>query len=630
MYSLFLAAFLQVSAVEPPASAHAATRRAVEIVPRARINENRVAAGTRRGGLLSLRLEVRPARWHPDAANGASETVLAFAEPGRAPSIPGPLVRVRSGTSVQVDIFNPLDRSLRVHGLHTRPSAGDSVIVPAGSRRTLRFEAGAPGTYFYWASTTASLTRRTAEESQLHGAFIVDSVDAPRRATDRVFVMGLWSVPADSTGPKPWLERTQMVINGKSWPHTERFLFAVGDTVNWRWVNPTSDSHPMHLHGFYFDVLSRGTWLADTILAVGERRSVVTELMLPGGTLDTRWVPTSAGNWLFHCHFAFHVSHFLSFAKVPDPPDPGSFGAAPHDAHAMRGLVLGITVRARAGASRPRLETSRRVPRRIRIVARATRAQPGAAAAYAYTIGSDVPARDSSFAPAISDPLVLMRGEPVQITVVNRLRAPTAVHWHGIELGDSYNDGVPGWSGIGNRRAPAIAPGDSFTAAFTPPRAGTFIYHAHSHEGHQIASGLFGALIVVDPVAPLDTAAERTVVIGGNGSAFDQGRVNGEVAPAPMELIAGRRYRFRIVQINPDWRVIVSLASKTGPGEWRPLAKDGAELPAQQRRSQSARVLMGPGETIDVEVAFADVGDRWLDVATQLKGWSVRLPLRVR
>ena len=77
--------------------------------------------------------------------------------------------------------------------------------------------------------------------------------------------------------------------------------------------------------------------------------------------------------------------------------------------------------------------------------------------------------------------LVLRRGEPVEIALLNQLPEATAVHWHGIEL-DSYFNGVGAWSGIGDRLAPLVAPGDSFIARMTPPRAGTFIYHTHAHE----------------------------------------------------------------------------------------------------------------------------------------------------
>jgi FtsP/CotA-like multicopper oxidase with cupredoxin domain len=72
-------------------------------------------------------------------------------------------------------------------------------------------------------------------------------------------------------------------------------------------------------------------------------------------------------------------------------------------------------------------------------------------------------------------------GEPVAITLRNQLPEATAVHWHGIEL-DSYYDGVPGFSGASGSVTPAIEPGATLTVRFTPTRAGTFIYHTHSHE----------------------------------------------------------------------------------------------------------------------------------------------------
>src|SRR5689334_8937125 len=65
--------------------------------------------------------------------------------------------------------------------------------------------------------------------------------------------------------------------------------------------------------------------------------------------------------------------------------------------------------------------------------------------------------------------LRLRQGEPVRIAVENRLEQDTTVHWHGIRLPISM-DGVPGIS------QPPIAPGRSFTYAFTPPDAGTFWY----------------------------------------------------------------------------------------------------------------------------------------------------------
>jgi FtsP/CotA-like multicopper oxidase with cupredoxin domain len=293
----------------------------------------------------------------------------------------------------------------------------------------------------------------------------------------------------------------------------------------------------------------------------------------------------------------------------------------------MRGLVLAISVDPK-GAPEPEDPAN---PREVRLVAHAGRGTFGEAEGYTYTIEEPGQSGEPPTSlPAVGPLLLLRKGEPVRITVVNRLRCPHAVHWHGIEVQRSWPDGVPGWSGLGNAMAPAIAPGDSFVAAFTPPRAGTFIYHSHAHEGHQIASGLFGPLIVEDPARPFDPQSERLIVIGGDGPNFPSGRVNGELEPAPVELEAARTYRLRIVHMNPDGAAVVSLLAGDQVLTWRPIAKDGADLPATQAVVGPARVLMGPGETIDVEVAFADPAELMLLTEHRRKEWRVETPIHVR
>ena len=81
--------------------------------------------------------------------------------------------------------------------------------------------------------------------------------------------------------------------------------------------------------------------------------------------------------------------------------------------------------------------------------------------------------------------IVLSQNQPTEISVVNTLKEPTSIHWHGIEL-NSYYDGVPGWGGIGDKQTPAVEPGQTFTVRMAPPRAGTFIYHTHWHDDTQL------------------------------------------------------------------------------------------------------------------------------------------------
>ncbi len=599
-------------------------------------NDNRTPAGTLKDGVLTVHLEVRPGALHPEEDNGPSVPTLAFAEVGSPLRVPGPLIRVPQGTEIHVSIRNPFpDSTLTVHGLqdHDGIDAGP-LVIPGGQTRETRFHATAEGTYYYWASTgKRDIDERDWYESQLTGAFIVDAPDA--RHDDRVFVIGVFSRPGDSTLRVPRPEQDVMVINGKTWPNTERFTFAQGDTVRWRWINPTTDSHPMHLHGFYYMIDSRGDWTGEKRYEGDAKPVVVTNLMLQGKTMRMHWVPVRAGNWIFHCHFAFHVSEHLILPRDGDGKDPGHSSISAHDAapHRMSGLVLGIHVTP-SGERRPVALTSN-TPRRIRLVAQMKPRRFGKVTGFGYVTqeGAAEPARDSIRIPGPM--LILKRGEPVHITVVNHLTEVTAVHWHGIEL-ESFPDGVPGWSGSPGRIMPPIAPADSFVAEFVPPRAGTFIYHTHSNEQLQMGGGLYGVLLVVPPDKPYDPESDKVILVGGAGPADSlpdgqsPGLVNGSPSPAPIDLKVGKTYRLRLININPDWRVVFSLMSESAMATWRPVAVDGADLPMSQRVERPAWLLTGPGQTADFEITPAAAGDLRLEVKTYLAGWIIPVYLRVR
>jgi len=229
--------------------------------------------------------------------------------------------------------------------------------------------------------------------------------------------------------------------------------------------------------------------------------------------------------------------------------------------------------------------------------------------------GDAEPAADS--AAHAGPPIVLRRGEPVSITVMNRLPEPTAVHWHGIEL-ESYFDGVAGFSGTDARPSPLIAPGDSFVARFTPPRAGTFIYHTHVDELRQQPAGLSGVLVVVDPARAYDAATDVPVLISTPRLPEERGRVllNGSLAPAPLEFRAGVPVRLRFVNITinrPAMRV--ELLRDGALAHWRPLAVDGADLPDARRTSVAARQPITIGQTLDFEL-MPEAGEYRLEART--------------
>jgi hypothetical protein len=78
--------------------------------------------------------------------------------------------------------------------------------------------------------------------------------------------------------------------------------------------------------------------------------------------------------------------------------------------------------------------------------------------------------------------------------------------------------------------------------------------------------------------------------------------VNGAVANYGMNLSAGKTHRLRLMNILVDNDASVSLAGDSGPLTWKVVAKDGADAPVAQRIERPAKVTLGPGETMDVEL----------------------------
>jgi FtsP/CotA-like multicopper oxidase with cupredoxin domain len=548
--------------------------RSATSLPRVQANDNRTPAGRLEHGVLHLDLEVRMARWHPEADDGAWIDVPVFAEKGKAAQVPGPLVRIPTGTSVELTLENRLDTAITVHGLLTRPAATfDSTPITAHERHTFRFAAGAPGTYLYWAALGPD--DRHNERQQLAGAFVIDS--AGPVAPDRVFVINIWSEKPDS---HPY--RNALAINGKAWPNSERLTYTTADSVRWRVVNASAREHPMHLHGFFFRLVGHGSALSDTLLPPADRPLEVTEMIAPRQTALLAWSPDRPGHWLFHCHLAFHV--VPGFARLDTLPAPG------HE-H-MAGLVLGIEVRPSPSWHDP----ERTDPRRLRLVID-ERPMHGDSL---RTIGVTIDGEGSTGSGQSPGPvLVLARNQPTDVTVVNHLAEPTAIHWHGLEL-ESWSDGVVGMSGIGSMRAPPVMPGDSFVAHLTMPRAGTFIYHTHLHDVTQLTGGLYGPIVVLPPGQAWDPRRDHLFVLGWDGLAEGEILlVNGTRRGPPETMQAGVEHRLRFINIGPADPWPFALRRDSTLVTWRPVGRDGADLPPALTSPQPARQVLDVGNTFD-------------------------------
>jgi FtsP/CotA-like multicopper oxidase with cupredoxin domain len=176
-----------------------------------------------------------------------------------------------------------------------------------------------------------------------------------------------------------------------------------------------------------------------------------------------------------------------------------------------------------------------------------------------------------------------------------------------------------------------IAPKDSFIVRITPPRAGTFMYHVHGERGDELASGLYGHLIVADPAVPFDPTKERLVAIADAGpGAVNSIFINGSASPDTLELVRGTPYRFRLIYIMANEVVMTTLRGPNGVVPVRFSGIDGFDAP--NAPSRPMQVPTGPGHTRDLLVALDSPGDYSLIVqrSTGEPGPATTLPVRVK
>jgi manganese oxidase len=607
---LTTAALLSTSCAGNPIPAGGAPQLTAIDEDRIVLNDNVDRAGTLRAGELTLELEVREGRWYLLGEDSEPGRALAFGEAGRPLQIPAPMIRVPVGTAVRVLVRNPLDATLVVHGLSARRQAGlDSLVVPPGGSSEARFSADAVGTYYYWATTTGlALNRRIFEDSHLSGALIVDPPGGS--PPDRVLMLGEWTGERLEDG-SPDFDQLLLTINGRPWPHTERMRYHLGDSIRWRVINVSPGVHPMHLHGFHFRVDARGDLERDTIFWPAQRRLAVTERLLPGETVSLVWSPDRPGAWLFHCHLIWHVTpnarlgaQRLSAEQREHELLVGHAHHDPHNhvQHGMGGLMMVANVVAPDGWT-----LNEPAQRRLRLFVQSD-SMPGQPRRFSYVLQRDErePAADSVLVPG--SPIVLRKGEPASIMVINRSTEPTQIHWHGLEL-QNYFDGVVGLGGHPGMPTPAIMPGDSFEVRVTPPRAGSFMYHTHMNDIRQLSHGLYGPFIVLEPEEEWDPARDIVLMAGSDGV---EGRVllNGRGQHEPLVLRAGQSYRLRLMNVTlgaPNLRM--RLVRDGAPEFWRALAKDGADLPLARRVLLPTDQPVSIGETFDFLYSPAEPGE---------------------
>jgi hypothetical protein len=109
--------------------------------------------------------------------------------------------------------------------------------------------------------------------------------------------------------------------------------------------------------------------------------------------------------------------------------------------------------------------------------------------------------------------------------------------------------------------------------------------------------------------------------------------VNGSPQPRPIAIEAGIGYRFRFINLTTnqaDLIVTLRKESDNTPVQWRAWAKDGQDLPSQQRIVKEAKQPITVGETYDFELNPAEPGELVLEVRAPFDRRVVLAPILIR
>lgn len=242
------------------------------------------------GGVKVFELTAEEVRWETEP--GVFVDAMGFNG-----QVPGPEMRVDPGDRVRIIVRNEMSQptTMHLHGI-TLPNGMDGVpfitqdpIMPGGFF-TYEFDVvDPPGMYVYHSHFNS--TEQVGKG--LYGAFYVE----PKGGFSDVYGEKIEVEHTLFLGDGP----TGYVLNGKGFPATSPIVAKLGDDVLIHLSNDGAQIHPMHLHGFHFEVVAQDGFLleqpymADTIAVA------------PGQRFDILLKADQPGVWAYHCHILPHV-----------------------------------------------------------------------------------------------------------------------------------------------------------------------------------------------------------------------------------------------------------------------------------------------------------------------------------
>ena len=227
---------------------------------------------------------------------------------------PGPTIECVEGDKVRIFVTNRLPEHTTVHwhGI-LLPCGMDGVggltqpQIPPGKTFVYEFEMKKSGTFMYHPHADEMVQMAMG----MMGFLVVHPKNPAHHQVDRdfVFLMNAYDIKAGAYTPtvSTMLDFNLWTWNSRIFPDIDPLVARLNDRVRIRIGNLTMTNHPIHLHGYDFEVCcTDGGWVPKSArwpevtvdIAVGQMRAIEFDAVYPG-------------DWAIHCHKSHHTMNAM-------------------------------------------------------------------------------------------------------------------------------------------------------------------------------------------------------------------------------------------------------------------------------------------------------------------------------
>ena len=227
---------------------------------------------------------------------------------------PGPTIECVEGDKVRIFVTNKLPEHTTIHWHGVLlPNGMDGVggltqpQIPVGKTFVYQFEMKKSGTFMYHPHADEMVQMAMG----MMGFIVVHPKNPAFMRVDRDFV---FLINAFDIEPGAYTPKTATMTDFNLWAWNSRVFPGIaplvarkGDRVRIRIGNLTMINHPIHLHGYDFEVTGTdGGWVPKAArwpevtvdVAVGQMRAI-------------EFVASESGDWAFHCHKSHHTMNAM-------------------------------------------------------------------------------------------------------------------------------------------------------------------------------------------------------------------------------------------------------------------------------------------------------------------------------